>query len=82
MTLKRYSSQDLDKLCLRTLDICSKIRALSREARDQEIAYVPLNDKKALEWLAALEGWLPKAEADLGVRIAKARGKRLAREAR
>lgn len=80
MTLRRYTPRDLDNFCLRMLDICSKVRRISREASQHRLSGLSLNDKKALESVARLEEWACKAETQLAVRLARVEGTRLARQ--
>ena len=65
MTLEAYDPERLDALTLRLLDVCARLRAIGRVSRDEELASVALNDRKALEWIGKLEDWLVSAEAEL-----------------
>ena len=78
MTLEAYTPERLDELALRTLDVCSRLRIIARRSREAELATFALHDKKALEWLARLEEWAHKTEADLEVQVLKSRGQRKA----
>jgi hypothetical protein len=78
MTLEPYGPERLDELTLRLLDVCSKLRGMARRSRDEQLGAVALHDKKALDWIARLEEWAHKTEADLEVQVLKTRGQRKA----
>ena len=78
MTLESYGPERLDGVSLRLLDLCSRLRAMARRAREAELAGVELNDKKALDWLGRLEEWTRKSEADLELALLKRRGEKRA----
>jgi hypothetical protein len=69
MTLKAYSSEMLDKLALRLLDLAVIVRQMSASGRDNQIDGLTLHDKKALEWCDKLEGWARRAQADMEIKI-------------
>jgi hypothetical protein len=78
MTLEPYGPERLDELALRLLDVCAKLRGMARRSRDEQLGAILLHDKKALDWIARLEEWAHKTEADLEVQVLKARGQRKA----
>jgi hypothetical protein len=78
MTLEAYSPERLDELALRALDVCCRLRRMAQRSRREELGIVSLHDKKALEWLAKLEEWADKTEADLEVQVLRSRGQRKA----
>ena len=82
MTLESYDSHDFDRMSLRLLDLCARLRNLSRQSREEQLPPVELHDKKALEWLEKLEDWMFRAENELTRAAHKARGQRLAKSAR
>jgi hypothetical protein len=79
MTLEPYDPDRLDRLALRLLDLCGRVRGMARQSRDEELARLELHDRKALEFLDRFEEWLYKAEADLARAVMRNRGQRLAR---
>ena len=80
MTLELYSADRLDQLALRVADILCAVRTMAARAREEAVPEFPLNDKKALEWIAKLEQWAHKAEAEVEMRVIKQRGVRRALE--
>ncbi len=80
MTLEPYDPDRLDQMSLRLLDLCSRVRAMARKCREDELAPVELHDRKALEWLEKFEDWLFRAEGELGRSALKTRGERRARQ--
>jgi len=78
MTLEPYGPERLDELTLRLLDVCAQLRGMARRSRDEQLGVVSLHGKKALDWIARLEEWAHKTEADLEVQVMKARGQRKA----
>jgi len=80
MTLELYSPDRLDQLALRVADILCCVRKMADRARQEAVPDFPLHDKKALEWIAKLEHWAHKAEAEVEMRIIKQRGARRALE--
>jgi len=80
MTLEAYNPDQIDRITLRTLDVCCRLRNMAQRSREEQLRTFPLHDKKALEWLAKLEEWVHKAEADLNLAIYKQRGARQAAE--
>jgi hypothetical protein len=81
MTLQPYTPDRLDNLTLRVLDIASRLRTMATRARGEALEEFLLHDKKALEWLAHLEEWAQKADADIELAQLKQRGSRRAGEA-
>lgn len=81
MTLEPYSPERLDQLSLRFLDICLGLRQMARRSREEQLEAFALHDKKPLEWLARLDDWLGRAEAEFDLAVAKNRGARKAAEA-
>lgn len=81
MTLVPYDPDRLDKLALRVLDLCVRIRKLANHCREEQLPPVELHDRKTLEWLDKLEDWLYRAEAEVNRRVHKHHGERRAREA-
>jgi hypothetical protein len=62
MTLRPYEPHQLDDLSLRLVDLCGRLRRMAERCRDEDLDSIPLNDKKAIEWLENLEVWVQKAE--------------------
>ncbi len=81
MTLEAYNPDRLDALALRLLDLCGRVRAMARDAREEDLDQLDLHDRKALEWLENFEGWLHRAEGELGRSLHRNRGRRAARQA-
>lgn len=81
MTLQPYTPDRLDQLVLRVLDVCGRLRGMAQRARDERVEEFPLHDKKALEWLAHLEEWAQKSEADIALASMRQRGTRRAGDA-
>jgi hypothetical protein len=81
MTLEAYSVDDLDKLSMRLLDLCARLRVMARTSRDEQLGPITLHDRKALEWVTRLEEWLDRVEPDFEHARIKNRGQRLARRA-
>ena len=81
MTLQIYTPDHLDQFALRLMDVCCRLREMAQLARDQSLADVQLNDKKALQWLDELEKWSQKSAADLQIAAVRQRGARRASEA-
>jgi hypothetical protein len=81
MTLQPYSPERLDRLTLRMLDVCSRLRGMAQHARSESVDEFQLHDKKALEWIDRLEEWSQKSEADLKVALMRERGARRAADA-
>ncbi len=80
MTLEPYDGDRIDTLALRIFDCAAAVRALAITARNEGIDAVYLHDKKALEFLARLEEWIHKAEANLQISVRRAQGARRARQ--
>src|SRR6266571_698575 len=80
MTLEPYNPDQIDRITLRVVDLCCRLRQIAERSRQEQLPNFPLHDKKALEWLCKLEEWVHKAEADLNVAIYKNRGARRANE--
>jgi hypothetical protein len=78
MTLQPYDPAKLDELVLRMLDVSQVLRKMSLQIQQHEPAGFALHDKKALEWLEALEHWSRRADAELEVVLIKNRGARRA----
>jgi len=79
MTLQKYGPEKLDEMALRVLDLAGIIRQMANESREQDIAELPLHDKKALLWLGNLETWAHKGHRDLDIRIHEAKAARRAK---
>jgi len=82
MTLEAYDADRLDRLALRMLDLCGRVREMARQSRDEGLENLHLHDRKALEYLDQIEQWLYKAEAELNGAAAKNRGRRHAEKIR
>ena len=80
MTLEPYNSDGLDRMSLRVLDLCARLRSLAQKSRDEQLPPVKLHDRKALEWLDKLEDWLLQAEAEVTRLAMKNLGQRHARQ--
>ena len=81
MTRQPYTPDRLDQLALRVLDVCSRLRSMALRVRGESVDEFLLHDKKALEWLAHLEEWAQKSEADIELALLRQRGTRRAGEA-
>jgi len=81
MTLEPYDPDRLNSLTLRLLDVCGRVRQLAVRCQGDELASVPLHDRKALEWIERLEDWLARAEGDVNRAALKARAEQRARQA-
>jgi hypothetical protein len=80
MTLESYGPERLDQLSLRLLDLCARLRAMARQAQIEQLPALDLHDRKALEWIDHLEGWLDRAQAEFDLAIVKHRAQRLAKK--
>jgi hypothetical protein len=80
MTLEPYDPDRLDRMSLRVLDLCARLRSLAQKSREEELPPIELHDRKALEWLDKLEDWLYRAEAEVRRLAMKNQGERHARE--
>jgi hypothetical protein len=81
MTRQPYTPDRLDQLALRVLDVCGRLRSMALRVRGESVDEFLLHDKKALEWLAHLEEWAQKSEADVELVLLRQRGTRRAGEA-
>ena len=81
MTLEIYTSDRLDRLSLRVLDLAATFRSMSQQARDLDIEGIELHDKKSSIWLANLEQWAIEADSKLQALAIKQRGARRAASA-
>ncbi|HEX4144600.1 MAG TPA: hypothetical protein VHY91_13930 [Pirellulales bacterium] len=81
MTRQAYTPDRLDQLALRVLDVSSRLRSMALRVRGEAIDEFLLHDKKALEWLAHLEEWAQKSDADIELALLRQRGTRRAGEA-
>jgi hypothetical protein len=81
MTRQPYTPDRLDQLALRVLDVSSRLRNMALRVRGESVDEFLLHDKKALEWLAHLEEWAQKSEADIELALLRQRGTRRAGEA-
>lgn len=68
MTIQSYTPDRLDQLAMRFFDLSAQLRSISRLARQQKLADIPVHDKKALQWCDNLEIWAKKT--DMNFRIA------------
>jgi len=73
MTLNPYDPTMLDHFALRLLDLAGEMRHMAQRSREYAIDDFALHDKKALEWIANLERWVRKADADLEMRVIESR---------
>ncbi|MBI3838412.1 MAG: hypothetical protein HY288_10830 [Planctomycetia bacterium] len=80
MTLEPYDPDRLDRMSLRVLDLCTRLRSLAQKSRQEQLPPLDLHDRKALEWLDKLEDWLYRAEAEMGRSAMKNLGQRHARQ--
>jgi hypothetical protein len=80
MTLEPYNPDQIDRITLRVLDLCCRLRHIAERSRQEQLPDFSLHDKKALEWLGKLEEWVHKSEADLNVAIFRSKGARRAGE--
>jgi len=81
MTLEPYDPDRLDHMSMRVFDLCSRLRALARRVREEQLPPIELHDRKALEWLDKFEEWLFRAEAEVNRSVHKSHGARRARAA-
>lgn len=81
MTLKSYDPGMLDQFALRLLDLAAMMRKMSQNSREYGIHDFALHDKKANEWIANLERWGQRSQADLEIRILEVRATRRAASA-
>lgn len=79
MTLISYDGDRLDQLSLRVFDVAATLRGMAATARAEGLS-MSMHDKKALEWLANLEAWAKKVEADLNVERYSQQARALARD--
>jgi hypothetical protein len=80
MTLEPYDADHLDRMSMRVLDLCSRLRTLARKSRDEQLPPIDLHDHKALEWLTKFEDWLYRAEGEVNRSVHKSHGERRARQ--
>ena len=80
MTLEPYDSDRLDRLSLRALDVCARVRNLAKTCRDEQLPPVDLHDRKVLEWFEKIEDWLFRAEAEVTRHVHRNQGERRARQ--
>jgi hypothetical protein len=73
MTLRAYDADRLDVLALKLIDLAAISRRMAAVCRQEGVKELSLNDKKALDWMARIEGWLGEAEARLQARLIKRR---------
>ena len=78
MTLKPYDPAMLDQFALRLLDLAALMRSMARSSREHQIHDFALHDKKANEWIANLERWAQRSQAELEMRLIEARAARRA----
>lgn len=78
MTLKPYDPEMLDQFALRLLDLAAMMRKMSQNSREFGILDFAVHDKKANEWIANLEHWGQRCQADLEIRVLEARAARRA----
>jgi hypothetical protein len=82
MTLEAYDPDRLDKMSLRVLDLCCRLRQLAHKTREEQLGAVELHDRKALEWLEKLDDWMLRAEGEVTRAAHKGYGAQRARQAR
>ena len=78
MTLQQYASGDLDAFALRLLDLAAVFREMGRKSQEEQLPFLPLNDRKAQEWCAKLEHWALRARAELDTQLHVHRAERRA----
>jgi len=78
MTLELYTPEKLDQLALQLLDLAAVLRSMANRSREQAITDLAIHDKKALEWLASLDHWAHKAQAEVELRVRQAMAERRA----
>jgi len=81
MTLKPYDPAMLDQFALRLLDLAAILRKMAQRSREHGLRHFALHDKKAREWIANLERWAEKSQAEMEMRILEARAARRAASA-
>jgi hypothetical protein len=78
MTLVAYDADRLDETALRILDIAAKMRKMASIVRSEPDVELTIHEKKAVEWLAHLEGWAAESQAKLELAVVKQKGARRA----
>lgn len=73
MTLKSYPPAQLEDLAWRFFDLAATLRKMAKDCQSQGITGLDLHDKKPSEWLANLQDWTDRAQAELDVRLIRAR---------
>lgn len=81
MTLVAYDRERLDRLSMRMLDLCARLRHVARQCREDDLPPLELHDHKALEWLDKLEEWALRAETEVHRAALKQRGAKAAQSA-
>ncbi len=78
MTLETYDPDRFNELALRLMDLTGQLRRIAIRSQQEGLDPLPLNDKKALEWLGKLEEWVLKTEQEVERQSYKALGQRKA----
>lgn len=65
MTLEAYDADQLDQLALRVFDLAAVLRKMAETQRKKSLGEFLLHDKKAVEWIARLEQWARRADAEM-----------------
>lgn len=78
MTIENYTPEKLEGCALRLLDIAAEIHAIARQMRQNDIADISLNDKKAILLFEELEAWTirSKSKAEIVIRKMEKRSKK------
>lgn len=76
MTIENYSPEKLEEHVLRLLDIAAEIHGIAKQMRQNNLDSIPLNDKKAILLLDALEAWAIRSKSKAEIHIRKAFAKK------
>lgn len=71
MTIENYSPEKLEEHVLRLLDIAAEIHGIAKQIRQNDLESIPLNDKKAILLLEALEAWAIRSKSKAEIHIRK-----------
>ena len=73
MTKQAYDPEKVEKLAFRFFDLGSQLREIAKSMRQNDLSEIPLNDKKALQWINELEIWVKKNQGSYEIMV-KQRG--------
>ena len=69
MTKQAYDPEKIEKLAFRFFDLGSQMREIAKSMRQNDLTDIPLNDKKALQWLNELEIWAKKTQGSYEITV-------------